>query len=217
MAQENLVLSSFYVAGLLSFFSPCIFPVIPIYLSILSKGGKKSIFRMIAFVLGLSVTFIVLGFGAGLIGEIFRNEYVRIAGGLLVITMGLFQLEVFQFGFMERTKLFRANVDEDSIFAPFLLGLTFSLGWTPCVGPVLASIVHISESTGNVGTSLLTMTLYMLGLATPFVIFSLASEALLKKTNFIKKHLMTIKKLGGVLLIIMGLLLTFNKLTWLLF
>lgn len=82
---------------------------------------------------------------------------------------------------MERTKLFRANVDEDSIFAPFLLGLTFSLGWTPCVGPVLASIVLISGSTGNVGTSLLTMTLYMLGLATPFVIFSLASEAWLRK------------------------------------
>ena len=90
MFTQELFYSTIYIAGILSFFSPCIFPVIPVYLSILSNGEKKSISKTIAFVIGLSTTFVILGFGAGIIGEIFFNEKVRIIAGRVIVILGLF-------------------------------------------------------------------------------------------------------------------------------
>lgn len=211
MPGESLVMGTVYTAGLLSFFSPCIFPVLPVYLSILSQGGKKSILRTIAFVLGLSVTFLALGFGAGILGEIFYNPMIRIVGGVFVIVMGLFQAEVFRLPILERTKLVRSQYEGDGIVGPFLLGITFSLGWTPCVGPVLASILFLSSTSADAVKSLYTMGIYMLGMATPFVIFSLASEKLITKTNGIKKYLPRIKKIGGYMIIVMGIILIMNQ------
>ena len=104
------------------------------------------------------------------------------------------------------------NTEKTSIFSTFLLGLTFSLGWTPCVGPILASILVVASSSNDVTKSILYMLVYVLGMATPFIIFSLASKILFKKMSFIKKYLPLIKKIGGLLIIIMGILLIFNKL-----
>ena len=190
MFTQEIAYSTAYLAGVASFFSPCIFPIIPVYISILSNGEKKSVSKTLAFVLGLSVTYIVLGFGAGFIGELF-----------------LLKLK-----FLEKTKVMNYEGEEQSLFSTFLLGLTFSLGWTPCVGPILASILILAGSSGDTGNSVMLMVLYLLGMATPFVIFSLASKTLFKKMSFIKKHLPLIKKIGGFLIIIMGLLLIFNKL-----
>ena len=212
MFTQELFYSTIYIAGILSFFSPCIFPVIPVYLSILSNGEKKSISKTIAFVIGLSTTFVILGFGAGIIGEIFFNEKVRIIAGIVIVILGLFQMEILKLKFLEKTKMIEHNTEKTSIFSTFLLGLTFSLGWTPCVGPILASILILASSSGDTTNSVMLMFIYLLGMATPFVIFSLASKALFKKMSFIKKYLPTIKKVGGFLIIIMGLLLIFNKL-----
>jgi len=184
MFTQEVAYSTAYLAGIASFFSPCIFPIIPVYISILSNGEKKSVSKTLAFVLGLSVTYIVLGFGAGFIGEL---------------------------KFLEKTKVMNYEGEEQSLFSTFLLGLTFSLGWTPCVGPILASILILAGSSGDTGNSVMLMVLYLLGMATPFVIFSLASKTLFKKMSFIKKHLPLIKKIGGFLIIVMGLLI-FDKL-----
>ena len=212
MFTQELFYSTIYIAGILSFFSPCIFPVIPVYLSILSNGEKKSISKTIAFVIGLSTTFVILGFGAGIIGEIFFNEKVRIIAGIVIVILGLFQMEILKLKFLEKTKMIEHNTEKTSIFSTFLLGLTFSLGWTPCVGPILASILVVASSSNNVTKSILYMLVYVLGMATPFIIFSLASKILFKKMSFIKKYLPLIKKIGGLLIIIMGILLIFNKL-----
>ena len=105
---------------------------------------------------------------------------------------------------------------DQSIISTFILGVTFSFGWTPCVGPILASILVLASSSGDTVNSVGVMFSYLLGMATPFVIFSLASKTLFKKMSFIKKYLPVIKKVGGFLIIIMGLLLIFNKLNVLL-
>ncbi len=127
--------------------------------------------------------------------------------------LGLFQMEILKLKFLEKTKIMNYEGENQSIFSTFLLGLTFSLGWTPCVGPILASILILASSSGNTTNSIMLMFIYLLGMATPFVIFSLASKALFKKMSFIKKYLPTIKKVGGFLIIIMGFLLIFNKLS----
>ena len=212
MFTQEIAYSTAYLAGVASFFSPCIFPIIPVYISILSNGEKKSLSKTLAFVLGLSVTYIVLGFGAGVIGDLFLNSKVRIIGGIIVVILGLFQMEILKLKFLEKTKIMNYEGENQSIFSTFLLGLTFSLGWTPCVGPILASILILASSSGDTTNSVVLMFIYLLGMATPFMIFSLASKALFKKMSFIKKYLPTIKKVGGFLIIIMGFLLIFDKL-----
>ena len=216
MFTEEVAYSTAYIAGLLSFFSPCIFPIIPVYISILSNGEKKSVSKTLAFVFGLSITYIVLGFGADYVRDVFFNDKVRIIGGILVIILGLFQMDILKLKFLEKTKVMNYEGQDQSIISTFILGVTFSFGWTPCVGPILASILVLASSSGDTVNSVGVMFSYLLGMATPFVIFSLASKTLFKKMSFIKKYLPVIKKVGGFLIIIMGLLLIFNKLNVLL-
>ncbi|WP_314292947.1 cytochrome c biogenesis CcdA family protein [Fusobacterium periodonticum] len=216
MFTQEVAYSTAYIAGLLSFFSPCIFPIIPVYISILSNGEKKSVSKTLAFVFGLSITYIVLGFGADYVRDVFFNDKVRIIGGILVIILGLFQMDILKLKFLEKTKMMNYEGQDQSIISTFILGVTFSFGWTPCVGPILASILVLASSSGDTVNSVGVMFSYLLGMATPFVIFSLASKTLFKKMSFIKKYLPVIKKVGGFLIIIMGLLLIFNKLNVLL-
>ena len=216
MFTQEVAYSTAYIAGLLSFFSPCIFPIIPVYISILSNGEKKSVTKTLAFVFGLSITYIVLGFGADYVRDVFFNDKVRIIGGILVIILGLFQMDILKLKFLEKTKMMNYEGQDQSIISTFILGVTFSFGWTPCVGPILASILVLASSSGDTVNSVGVMFSYLLGMATPFVIFSLASKTLFKKMSFIKKYLPVIKKVGGFLIIIMGLLLIFNKLNVLL-
>lgn len=215
MYTEEILYSSIYFAGILSFFSPCIFPVIPVYLSILSNGEKKSIIKTIMFILGLSLTFLVLGFGMGLLGELFFNDKVRLIAGIVIIILGFFQMDIIKIKFLEKTKFINIQEQKNGILTAFILGLTFSLGWTPCVGPVLASILFISGSSADIGKSILMMSIYVLGLATPFIVFSMASKVLFEKVKFIKRYLEILKKIGGFIIIIMGILLIFNKINML--
>ncbi|MDY5306386.1 cytochrome c biogenesis CcdA family protein [Fusobacterium gastrosuis] len=215
MYTEEILYSSIYFAGILSFFSPCIFPVIPVYLSILSNGEKKSIIKTIMFILGLSLTFLVLGFGMGLLGELFFNDKVRLIAGIVIIILGFVQMDIIKIKFLEKTKFINIQEQKNGILTAFILGLTFSLGWTPCVGPVLASILFISGSSADIGGSILMMSIYVLGLATPFIVFSMASKVLFEKVKFIKRYLGILKKIGGFIIIIMGILLIFNKINML--
>lgn len=215
MYTEEILYSSIYFAGILSFFSPCIFPVIPVYLSILSNGEKKSIIKTIMFILGLSLTFLVLGFGMGLLGELFFNDKVRLIAGIIIIILGFFQMDMIKIKFLEKSKFINIQEQKNGILTAFILGLTFSLGWTPCVGPVLASILFISGSSADIGGSILMMSIYVLGLATPFIVFSMASKVLFEKVKFIKRYLGILKKIGGFIIIIMGILLIFNKINML--
>lgn len=214
MLNTELFIGAVYVAGLLSFFSPCIFPLLPVYIGMLSTSGKKSIIKTVVFVIGLSTSFVLLGFGAGSIGSFLISKTFRIISGVVVIIFGIIQMEILKIPFLERTKLVDIKGKEnDSIWGAFLLGFTFSLGWTPCVGPILASILFISSGGGNPYYGALMMFIYVLGLATPFVILSLSSKYVLTKVSAIKKHLGIMKKIGGLLIIIMGILLLTDKLS----
>ena len=149
MFTQEVAYSTAYIAGLLSFFSPCIFPIIPVYISILSNGEKKSVSKTLAFVFGLSITYIVLGFGADYVRDVFFNDKVRIIGGILVIILGLFQMDILKLKFLEKTKMMNYEGQDQSIISTFILGVTFSFGWTPCVGPILASILVLASSSGD--------------------------------------------------------------------
>lgn len=212
MLGNEIFLSSVYLAGILSFFSPCIFPLLPVYFGILGDGEKSSILKTILFVLGLSICFVLLGFGAGTLGDLLMSDTFRVIGGFIVIFFGLFQMDLIRISFLNRTKLLELNSQGNGVWSAFLLGFSFSLGWTPCIGPVLASILFISSGGGSATYGAFLMGVYVMGLATPFLIFSLSSKYFLSKTNFIKKHLEKIKKVSGALIVIMGILLLTNKL-----
>ncbi|EEY34737.1 cytochrome c biogenesis protein CcdA [Pseudoleptotrichia goodfellowii] len=211
MFEQQLLIGSVFLGGLVSFFSPCIFPIVPIYLGILSKG-KRTVINTFLFILGLSLTFVSLGFGFGFLGKIFFSDTVRIVAGIIVIILGIHQMGILKFKQLEKTKLVAFNTaGKSSSLEALLLGLTFSLGWTPCVGPILTSVLALSGDKGSAVYGGMMMFIYVLGLATPFVLFSFFSNELLKRTKSLNKHLDKFKIIGGVLIILMGILLIANR------
>ncbi|AVQ16811.1 cytochrome c biogenesis CcdA family protein [Fusobacterium gonidiaformans] len=213
MLNGELFVGAVYLAGLLSFFSPCIFPLLPVYLGMLSSGGKRSLLKTIVFVIGLSSSFVLLGFGAGSVGALLTSSTFRIISAIIVILFGFIQMDVIKASFLERTKLVELKQkEEDSVLGAFILGFTFSLGWTPCVGPILTSILFLSSGGGSPVYGALMMFIYVLGLATPFLIFSFFSKQLGSKMGSFRKYLVPLKKIGGVLIVIMGILLLTDRL-----
>lgn len=212
MFDQNLLISSVFLAGLASFLSPCIFPIVSIYFGILSKGGKK-VLNTLLFIMGLSLTFVSLGFSFGFLGDLLLNDTTRVIAGIIVIILGIHQLGIIKINFLEQTKLveIKTNGKSASVEA-FVLGLTFSLGWTPCIGPILASVLALSGDEGSALYGGAMMFVYVLGLALPFIIFSFFSDELLKRAKSLNKHLDKFKIIGGILIILMGLLLITNNL-----
>lgn len=221
-----------FVAGLLSFFAPCVVPLLPVYIGYLSKGAdnkdkteetekkgrfafinKRLIFQTLVFVIGLSTAFVLLGFGAGAIGKLLNNRIVLYVSGAIVIILGLHQIGLFKIGFLERTK--KVEVEKSfkgGVLGAYLLGLTFSLGWTPCVGPVLATVLGLASGNGSAVYGGFLMMIYSAGLALPFILISLFAGFFLAKFKKLNKHLGKIRVVGGILIVIMGILLMTNSL-----
>lgn len=149
MVQDKILYSYAYLAGILSFFSPCIFPIIPVYFGILSTGKRSSILKTLFFIMGLSVAFVLLGFGFGIIGNFLTSDIFRIFSGIMIIIFGMVQTGILKIKLLEKTKLLQMETAGSGIISSFLLGFGFSLGWTPCIGPILASILLISSNGDN--------------------------------------------------------------------
>lgn len=209
-------------SGILSFFSPCVLPLIPSYLIFISgisvdnynevlssKYRKNVLIHSIAFVLGFSFVFMTLGFSSSFIGNILSSyqTYIVKAGGLILIVMGLFYLNIIKIPILNHEKVIQLKKKPIGIFGSFIVGITFSLGWTPCIGPALSSILIIASTAENVFKGVYLLGLYSLGMAIPFLISSLLCNRLL---DFLKRygHLVRYSmKILGILLIIVGLLL----------
>ena len=214
--------SSTYVAlieGLLSFFSPCIFPLFPIYLTtlgldgnIITKTNKKIIISTLIFISSFTFIFLLLALTSTTIGLFFNiNKLIMIKiSGILIIIFGLMNIGFFKNRFFNKTYLLNLNSD-NKFFKPFLLGISFGFAWTPCIGPVLGSVLAYSAAGKNIESSLITLSFYSIGLGIPFFIGSLGYKSLIKKFNDKSKIYYFFSNFMGFLLIIFGLIVFNNK------
>jgi len=229
MVGNEIFMSTVFVAGIFSFFSPCLVPLLPVYISIFA-GDKKGIdhdkyirklgalninllviAKTLVFVAGISTSFIILGFGAGSLGTIINSKGFITLCGIVVIVLGIHQTGLIHFNFLEREKRVILKSD-NGILGIYLLGFSFSFGWTPCIGPILAAVLGISASGGQALYGVWLMFIYSLGLMIPFLIIAIFSDGLLRHVKKLNKHLGKIKIAGGIIIIIMGILLMNNSL-----
>ena len=224
-------------AGILSFLSPCVLPLVPPYLCFLggvsfdqlagdedsdNKMMRRVLLSAVLFVLGFSTVFVALGATASAIGELV-SEYLDLfaqGAGVVIIILGLHFMGVFKIGIFYREARFQAETKPASLIGAYIVGLAFAFGWTPCVGPVLAAILMVagSESSVTYGASLLAV--YYLGLGLPFFVAALAMKPFMAFMTRFKRHMMTVERVIGGLLVATGLLFltgTFSELAyWLL-
>ena len=219
MIQTSLFSISVFLAGVLSFFSPCILPLMPVYVGILLDSERVKTVRIFGRDIswyGLVKTLcFIAGYGAGALGQVLYAPWFRYLLGGIVILLGIHQMDVINLRQLQKQKTIqlKKNRERNEFFNAFLIGVTFSFGWTPCVGPVLSSVLAIAASGGNGALQgALLMLVYTLGLALPFLLLALASSWVLQHFAKLKPHMGTLKKIGGALIILMGILLMLGNL-----
>jgi cytochrome c-type biogenesis protein len=219
-----------FFAGLLSFFSPCVLPLIPAYFTFISgfsleelttlKGKdvrKKVMLSTLSYVSGFSLIFILMGASASYLGNLLYQyvDYIRIGGGIMIIVLGFHLTGLFRVRALDFEKRLHLEKKPLHFFGTFLVGMAFAAGWSPCIGPLLGSILIIASSKDTVLQGITLLGLYSAGLAIPFLILSSFVNLLL---FFIKKAVKALKYLNpaaGILLVLIGVMLIFNKLNFL--
>ena len=216
-----LELSIAFGAGLISFLSPCVLPLIPGYISYISGSSlnelmeKKTvnIFPIILFAIGFSIVFISFGATASFLGSIIlQNSYeLRIASGIIIIIFSLHILGIINLNFLNYEK--RIYTEKKSgIFSSLLVGMAFGFGWTPCIGPILGSILALASTEQSLNRGILLLVFYSLGLAIPFILSGYLIQKFLVFSKNIKSKMNIIMKTGGALLLMTGILIITNQL-----
>ncbi len=208
-------------AGLISFLSPCVLPLIPGYISYISGSSLKDLIEkkrvnlipIILFTLGFSIVFIIFGAASTFLGQVLlQNSYeLRIVAGLLILILSLHILGIINIRFLNYEKRIQTNTNTN-FYSPILIGMAFAFGWTPCIGPILGSILVLAATEESINKGIFLLIFYSLGLALPFIISGyLIQKFLIFSKNF-KKNINLVSKIGGLILLITGVLILTNQL-----
>ena len=209
------------VAGLISFLSPCVLPLIPGYISYISGNSlnelieKKNVnlIPIILFTVGFSIVFIIFGAASTFLGQVLlQNSYeLRIVAGLVIVILSLHIIGIIDLKFLNYEKRFQTNTNKNFL-SPILIGMAFAFGWTPCIGPIFGSILVLAATEESVDRGILLLISYSLGLAVPFILSGyLIQKFLIFSKNF-KKNINLVSKIGGIILLITGILILTNQL-----
>lgn len=217
-----------FLAGILSFLSPCVLPLIPSYVSFItgmsfedltgSADRKRvrnlTIINSLVFIAGFSAVFIALGASSSAVGRILfqYQEWIRIIGGILIIIFGLFISGFLKLDFLMRERKVHLGGKPAGYIGTFAIGMTFAAGWTPCIGPILGSILLFASAKGSAVYGIKLLSVYSLGLAVPFFISSLAINSFLSYSKKFQKYMRVIMIISGILLIAFGVIMLFNRL-----
>ncbi|HFC05465.1 MAG TPA: cytochrome c biogenesis protein CcdA [Rhizobiales bacterium] len=221
MASEVTILAAFG-AGVVSFLSPCVLPLVPPYLSFLAGSSleeltnkssdgvarKRVIISSFIFILGFSTVFIALGASASVIGQLLR-EYMDVLSkiaGIVIIIMGLHFLGIFKFALLNKDTRYQQQSRPRGMFGSYAIGLAFALGWTPCIGPILAVILSFAASEESVAKGAFLLAVYSAGLGIPFLASAFAVNGFLGFMKRFRKHLGTVEKVMGGLLVLTGIM-----------
>ncbi|HVL21260.1 MAG TPA: cytochrome c biogenesis protein CcdA [Amaricoccus sp.] len=203
-------------AGVLSFLSPCVLPIVPPYLAFMAGSSleeaerdRRVVTSAVFFVLGLATVFLMMGFAASALGRALLawQRELGIAAGLVIILFGLHFLRVVRVPMLAREARLDAGAEPGTPLGAYVFGLAFAFGWTPCIGPVLGTILSVAMQQGSTGRGLLMMGAYALGLGIPFVLTAVFLGRAMRLMRGLKRHMATIERVMGVLLVAVGLLM----------
>lgn len=210
----NIGVIAALLAGMISFLSPCVLPLVPGYVSYIAGGRGEgalqrrgtTLFQSLCFVLGFSTVFILLGAGATALGGLllsYRYE-ANIVGGLIVIVFGVFATGLVRIPWMERDIRYHGAIDGGQPLGAFILGLAFGFGWTPCIGPILGAILTLSATVDGAGSGVALLAIYSIGLGVPFVLTAIFADTLTSRLKRARKIGRVLQIVAGVVMILMG-------------
>lgn len=201
-----------FLEGIITFISPCILPMIPVYITYFANGEenkKKSVTNALGFVLGFTIVFVALGAFAGFLGGLLikYEAVVNILTGLVVVIFGLNFMGVLKIGFLNKTKKAEVEVKSTGFGGSVLFGIVFSIGWTPCVGAFLGSALMLASQQGTALQGIFMLVLYSVGLGIPFVLSAVLIDRLKSIFDAIKRNYRTINIVSGGLLVVIGIMM----------
>lgn len=218
-----------FTAGLLSFLSPCVLPLIPSYISFVSGVSLEELrapqaesrvrwrvlFNSLAFISGFTLVFVSLGASASFLGNLFLGYrgWIQTWGGVLVVLLGLYLMGLFKISLMDRYFQIHLKDKPAGYLGSILVGITFGVAWTPCVGPILGGILALAGSSGQVDKGLALLSSYAAGLALPFFFSALALDVFFRFAKRFRRYLQVVHLIAGLLLVILGLLLITDYIT----
>lgn len=218
-----------FAAGVASFLSPCVLPLVPAYISYISgvsiedisssdRSGTGKVFTgTLAFVAGFSLVFVSLGASASWIGQFFQSNIGILSkvGGVIVVIFGLHLMGVFRIPFLMREKRYQSSSKPTSLFGSMVIGIAFAFGWTPCIGPILAAILAYAGTRETVREGVFLLSVYSLGLGLPFLLTGLGISRFLSLFDVIKRHFRKVEIVSGCLLVVLGIMIFTDNFRWL--
>ena len=222
---ESVGVAGSFSAGLFSFLSPCVLPLFPSYLSFITgmsvadltgelsaRVRRRILGHALAFVVGFSIVFVALGASFSALGQFLldHRDWIRRIGGVLIVVFGLYIVGVLRIGILGRTRQWQLREKPAGYLGSLAVGITFAIGWTPCVGPILGAILSLASTAGDVGRGVGLLTAYSAGLGVPFLLAAAALGPFLKVLGRYRSFIPVVERAAGVILVVVGVLVLTN-------